>query len=414
MNKHLRIITTAAALSLTAAAVPAFADTTLLNVSYDPTRELYKQVNAAFAKDWKEKNGETVTIEQSHGGSGKQARAVIDGLKADVVTLALEGDIDTIAQSGLIAEDWRSRLPDASSMANEIIVPRSHRNGYDHALRAAGARLVEVGVAERTRDPQAWEIEAAIGPRTAALYYGVGFSPLDLQLVIEVAERNEVPVIVDAAASLPPKRNLKTFIEAGADLVVFSGGKALCGPQATGILCGRRELIASAALQSWDLDVLGETWNPPANLIDAKIISRGVPNHGIGRSMKVGKEQIVGLMVALERFVKQDEKELRSRLKNTAAKIAGELKELEGLGVKLVENPGQWPCVELRVDPHVSSITAIELVQTLQRGDPAIYLIEGDAREGLTGIDPFCLQPGDAEKVIAAIQAVWTTRQNAK
>ena len=111
MNKHLRIIATAAALSLTAAVTPALADTTLLNVSYDPTRELYKQVNAAFAEDWKEKTGETVTIEQSHGGSGKQARAVIDGLKADVVTLALAGDIDNIAESGLINTDWRSRLP---------------------------------------------------------------------------------------------------------------------------------------------------------------------------------------------------------------------------------------------------------------------------------------------------------------
>ncbi|GFO83238.1 sulfate ABC transporter substrate-binding protein [Methyloceanibacter sp.] len=122
MNKHLRIITTAAALSLTAAAVPAFADTTLLNVSYDPTRELYKEVNAAFAKEWKEKTGETVTIEQSHGGSGKQARAVIDGLKADVVTLALEGDIDKVAESGLIDKDWRSRLPDASSPYTSTIV----------------------------------------------------------------------------------------------------------------------------------------------------------------------------------------------------------------------------------------------------------------------------------------------------
>ena len=122
MNKQLRIIATAAALSLTAAVTPSLADTTLLNVSYDPTRELYKQVNAAFAKDWKEKTGETVTIEQSHGGSGKQARAVIDGLKADVVTLALEGDIDNIAESGLINTDWRSRLPNASAPYTSTIV----------------------------------------------------------------------------------------------------------------------------------------------------------------------------------------------------------------------------------------------------------------------------------------------------
>src|SRR5512140_3564053 len=92
----------AAAGIATVAASVVLADTTLLNVSYDPTRELYKAVNEAFVKDWKAKTGENVTIEQSHGGSGKQARAVIDGLQADVVTLALQGDIDQIAKSGRI------------------------------------------------------------------------------------------------------------------------------------------------------------------------------------------------------------------------------------------------------------------------------------------------------------------------
>jgi sulfate/thiosulfate transport system substrate-binding protein len=98
------------------------ADTTILNVSYDPTRELYKAVNEAFAKDWKAKGGENVTIEQSHGGSGKQARAVIDGLQADVVTLALAGDIDAIAKSGKIKADWQKRLPDNSSPYTSTIV----------------------------------------------------------------------------------------------------------------------------------------------------------------------------------------------------------------------------------------------------------------------------------------------------
>jgi sulfate/thiosulfate-binding protein len=100
----------------------ALADTTLLNVSYDPTRELYKAVNAAFAKDWKAKTGETVTIEQSHGGSGKQARAVIDGLQADVVTLALQGDIDQIAKAGLTKADWQKRLANNSSPYTSTIV----------------------------------------------------------------------------------------------------------------------------------------------------------------------------------------------------------------------------------------------------------------------------------------------------
>ncbi|HEX6831358.1 MAG TPA: sulfate ABC transporter substrate-binding protein [Methyloceanibacter sp.] len=113
----------AAALSIaTLAAGAVFADTTLLNVSYDPTRELYKAVNEAFAKDWQAKTGEKVTIEQSHGGSGKQARAVIDGLQADVVTLALQGDIDQIAKTGKIKADWQKRLGNNSSPYTSTIV----------------------------------------------------------------------------------------------------------------------------------------------------------------------------------------------------------------------------------------------------------------------------------------------------
>ena len=96
----------AVAASLVGGASVAQAQTTLLNVSYDPTRELYQEYNAAFAKHWKAKAGEDITINQSHGGSGKQARAVIDGLDADVVTLALAGDVDAIAKKGLINADW--------------------------------------------------------------------------------------------------------------------------------------------------------------------------------------------------------------------------------------------------------------------------------------------------------------------
>src|SRR6476620_9176616 len=94
----------------------------LLNVSYDPTRELYTEVNAAFAKQWEAKTGQKVTIEQSHGGSGKQARAVIDGLEADVVTLALAYDVDAIAKAGLIKADWATRLPHNATPYTSTIV----------------------------------------------------------------------------------------------------------------------------------------------------------------------------------------------------------------------------------------------------------------------------------------------------
>ncbi|HEV7248010.1 MAG TPA: sulfate ABC transporter substrate-binding protein [Shinella sp.] len=101
----------------------AFAQTTLLNVSYDPTRELYKEYNEAFAKHWKAETGEDVTVQQSHGGSGKQARSVIDGLEADVVTLALESDINAIVEkTGKIAKDWRGRLPNNSAPYTSTIV----------------------------------------------------------------------------------------------------------------------------------------------------------------------------------------------------------------------------------------------------------------------------------------------------
>jgi sulfate transport system substrate-binding protein len=111
-----------AALVLTLTASAVLADTTLLNVSYDPTRELYKAVNEAFIKDWKAKTGETIRIEQSHGGSGKQARAVIDGLQADVVTLALQGDIDQIAKAGLLKPDWQKQRPNNASPYTSTIV----------------------------------------------------------------------------------------------------------------------------------------------------------------------------------------------------------------------------------------------------------------------------------------------------
>ncbi|CAG9180748.1 sulfate ABC transporter substrate-binding protein [Cupriavidus respiraculi] len=111
-----------AVLAATGASPAVWADTTLLNVSYDPTRELYVDVNAAFAKAWKAAGGDNVTIRQSHGGSGKQARSVIDGLQADVVTLALGYDIDAIAQKGLLNADWQKRLPHNASPYTSTIV----------------------------------------------------------------------------------------------------------------------------------------------------------------------------------------------------------------------------------------------------------------------------------------------------
>ncbi|HEY1599011.1 MAG TPA: DegT/DnrJ/EryC1/StrS family aminotransferase [Pirellulales bacterium] len=347
-----------------------------------------------------------VRMDQLHAVAGAKI-AEWTGAEAGLVTAGAAASLTLAAAACLAGTDFGriDRLPDTAGMPNEIIIPRSHRNGYDHALRAAGARLVEVGLAERTRDPQPWEIEAAISEGTVAVAFSVGFSPLALSEVIDVAHRHRLPVIVDASAALPPRGNLKSFIAAGADLVGFSGGKGIRGPQASGILCGRRGLIASAALQMWDLDFLPELWNPPDSLIDPALLQSGVPNHGIGRAMKVGKEEIVGLLVALERFVTSDEIADRARLAKTAAQIVAALATLPTAQATLVERADLWPIVRIEL-PGTARRSAIEVARVLEAGSPPIYVASGDARTGRLAIDPFCLQPGEAEVVVARLQTV--------
>lgn len=324
--------------------------------------------------------------------TGAEAAIVVNGAAAGLTLAA------AACMAGLDAARME-RLPQARGMPNRIVVPRSQRNGYDHALRAAGARLVEVGLEERTRDPQAWEIAAAIDERTAAVAYFAGFSPLDLSMVVTAAHARGVAVIVDASASLPPKANLTRFIAAGADLVVYSGGKGLRGPQASGILCGRRELIASAALQMWDLDFLPELWNPPPALIDAQVVARGVPNHGLGRAMKVGKEEIAGLAAAVERFVASDQAAENQRLAGLAAALVSELSGITGVDALLVPRAELWPLVRLGIDAARVGVSAIELARRLESGDPRVYFQTGDARRGALVADVFNVAAGEIEAI---------------
>ncbi len=157
------------------------------------------------------------------------------------------------------------RLPDTSGLKDEVVVQRGHRNAYDHAIRAVGVRMVEVGYLgyPGAGGTYPWQIAAAITERTAAVACPILDTPgtVPLPEVCQIAHERGVPVIVDAAAELPPRANLRRFIAEGADLVVFSGGKAIGGPQASGILAGRADLIASVALQHQDMDVRPETWS---------------------------------------------------------------------------------------------------------------------------------------------------------
>ena len=149
MRRHLLILS--GLVLATALTAPAAAQD-LLNVSYDPTRELYEELNAAFAKHWKAKTGKDVTIQQSHGGAAKQARAVIDGLEADVITLALAYDIDAVAEAGLLAKDWQKRLPHNSSPYTSTIVFLV-RKGNPKGIKDWGD-LVKPGVQVITPNPK--------------------------------------------------------------------------------------------------------------------------------------------------------------------------------------------------------------------------------------------------------------------
>jgi D-glucosaminate-6-phosphate ammonia-lyase len=211
----------------------------------------------------------------------------------------------TLAAAACIAGTRRpdiDRLPATGDLPAEIVVQRGHRNAYDRAFRSAGARIVEVGYPhmEGVGLTYEWQLEAAFSDRTVAVAHLAlaDEQGVTLERVCEIAAVHGVPVIVDGAAELPPSSNLHSFVEAGAALVAFSGGKAIRGPQGSGILAGRQELIESVRLQTLDMDVDVTSW----------VSTEGgePPHHGLGRSMKVGKEQIAGVVVALQQFVLGD------------------------------------------------------------------------------------------------------------
>lgn len=292
-------------------------------------------------------------------------------------------------------------LPDVADGRRDFIVVRSQRNMYDRALRVAGGRIVEIGIPDRLsgpgmRDAAAGEIEAAIGPATAGLYYLAGPRARPaLREVAAVAHAHHLPVLVDAAAQLPPACNLRRFLDDGADLVCFSGGKALGGPQAAGILAGRADLVASALAQMLDMDMFDDLWAPPAEFAALGQL-RFLPRHGIGRSCKLGKEEIAGLCIALRRFVAEPPEARRARWQavlNALAEAAA-LPALRPL-------PGPVPLLALDCG---SEAAAIALARRLAEGSPAIACNPARRDEGLLLFNPVALTAEEARLVGARLK----------
>lgn len=328
--------------------------------------------------------------------------AEITGAEAGYVTAGAAAGL-ALAAAACIARDdldTMSRLPDTEHLPNEILIQKGHRNPYDRCLRAVGARLVEVGDPERC---DAHELEAAVNGRTAAVAWVVSCADrgLPLETVVEVAHRHRIPIIVDAAAALPPPSNLRAFVAAGADLVTFSGGKALRGPQASGILCGRGDLIRSVALQHLDMDVEPRRWRTGSRGEEAEM--SGAPRHGIGRSMKVGKEEIAGLVAALQLYLKRDHEAEQRQWESDMQVVARALQTLPGVTARTafpLPNGRPVPCVLITLAPDVVGMTAREACHQLRQGDPPVFLAEWLLDQQTLGVYPCNLQPGETEILI--------------
>jgi L-seryl-tRNA(Ser) seleniumtransferase len=280
-------------------------------------------------------------------------------------------------------------LPHPTWPRRECLIQTVHRFDYDRAYRAAGMTIVEAA----TRD----EFLKRISERTAmiaaisAVEHQVEFGPpmpkkrahgpgADVMLpaeLIEVGRKAGVPVLVDPASDIPPTENLTKFFKLGADLVVLSGGKAILGPQSTGVLAGRRDLIEAAALNAF-------------------------PNANIGRGMKVGKEEIIGLVVALERYLKLDYGQVMRGWETKARYIADQLKGIPGVVAEVAVNTAGYADVDLSWDESVIMLTPQELKDRLKQGEPPLVY------DGTT-VRTRCLDDGEEQLVAERLRTFFTS-----
>ncbi len=282
-----------------------------------------------------------------------------------------------------------NKLPmHTQGLKTQFIVQRTDRNTYDHAVECAGGIFTET-------EPDEEALQAAYSKaKTAAYYYTVrsATGSLPLENVIKIAHSKSCSVIVDAAAELPPTKNLKRYISAGADLVIFSGGKYISGPNNSGILAGRRDLIKLAHLQAY-------------------------PFHGIGRASKMSRETIVGFVTALKLYLDKDEENTYREWLAKAQWITKELTGIPGVHPSLdyqstvEEDEPMVPLSIIKMDNQVTGITGTQLMMKLRDGDPSIetlyepdYLLKDP--KGKLVINPEFLLEGEKEAVVKEIKTI--------
>ena len=310
-----------------------------------------------------------VNMDELNRAAGR-VLADITGAEAGFVCSGAAGGLVLQAAAVVAGSDpaKMARLPNTDGMKNEIIIHKSHRFPYDQCYLSVGAKFVEIGDGRRC---QPWQLEAAFTENTAAVAYL--FSPfvtrrsIPFPQVCEIAHARGVPVIVDAASFIPPRSNLRRFTAEGADMVVYSGGKAVRGPQGSGILAGRADLIEAA-------------------------FANGSPHQFFGRGMKVAKEEIIGLVSALQIFVEEDEDAENERYRQMCQQTVDAFIEMPGLEVSLEHDPYNFliPHAVVRLTDEWNGRSRDEIWNSLTEGDPAIYMHNIGDPDALV-LDPFNL-----------------------
>lgn len=326
-----------------------------------------------------------VDMQELHLAAGRRIAALIGVPAAHVCACAAAG-ISLMAAACIAGNnrDLIRRLPETQDLRHRFVIQRAHRNGFDRALLLAGGRFVEIE-SDAVELQEALRSEQVAGVYCTHAWFCTG-DALPLAQVAYLAHDSGVPVIVDAAAEVPPLANLSRFLEEGADLVTFSGGKAIRGPQSTGFILGRPDLIEACRLND-------------------------CPNAGIGRPMKTGKEDIVGLVKAIELYVQADHASELALWEQRVAQVIEALGSLEHVRVwrQLPYGIGQQiPHAAVSWDEAALGLTHAEAVQALLQGAPriAVQMID-PGRYGFGGytqtelrIHPHTLE-GDQATIVA-------------
>lgn len=340
--------------------------------------------------------------------------ADVTGAEAGYVASGASAAMTLAAAAAIAGDDLGTMagLPDTEGVADEIVMPRTHRTGYDHALRLAGATIVDVGSNDRhlgtgSRNVEPWEVADAISEDTAAVgYVQKEYTEPPLATVCEIAHEHDVPVIVDAAAELPPTTNFERFVDLGADVVVFSGGKAIRGPQSTGILAGREEYVRSAAAQHLDVHAHEDAYVPPADLVDVESLG-GVPRQGIGRGLKVGKEELVGLIRAIELFVEEDQDALVAEWTDRCERVARSFDDTPGVSTHRTgdDKVSVAPEVVVTIDADVAGTSATRLARDLREETPRVFVGADGIDDGEVTVNPMCLTDDEADYAVERIHS---------